>query len=333
MSNIFRSLLLSMFACIGTLYLGSGSALAFSSLINDFNSRYGTAGTVLDSCSICHPSVPALNSYGADFAGSFDFVAIEGLDSDGDGFVNLDEINAGTWPGDATSFPAAAPTCTDADSDGFAVEGGACGLTDCVPQDATIFPGAVEICGDGIDQDCSGADLPCGDTALPAPAMTLLADGLVVTVQWTQVSGASGYELFYAPYPFAGPETINSFDVGSDTSFSAELWPDAAYFIAIQAYNEGGNSPYSNVDFFHLQSADQGGAGVDLYVANCAGCHGLLDSSDVAGESAAEIAEAIAEDEGGMGFLADLTAEQLTAIAEVLSTGVETSPEHEEEDD
>ncbi|WP_373498640.1 MopE-related protein [Desulfococcus sp.] len=45
----------------------------------------------------------------------------------------------------------------DADGDGYTVAEG-----DCNDANASINPGATEICGDGIDQDCSGADLPCG---------------------------------------------------------------------------------------------------------------------------------------------------------------------------
>ena len=53
------------------------------------------------------------------------------------------------------------PDCTDADEDGYNTEGGDCGEIDCDDSDPDIHPNAAEICGDGIDQDCSGADLAC----------------------------------------------------------------------------------------------------------------------------------------------------------------------------
>jgi hypothetical protein len=46
--------------------------------------------------------------------------------------------------------------CTDSDKDGYAVEGGSCGLVDCDDNDASINPGANELC-DGKDNNCSGA--------------------------------------------------------------------------------------------------------------------------------------------------------------------------------
>ncbi|MHC4278190.1 MAG: RCC1 domain-containing protein, partial [Planctomycetota bacterium] len=45
--------------------------------------------------------------------------------------------------------------CTDADGDGYAVEGGLCGAVDCNDGDANINPGAAEVC-DLVDNNCDG---------------------------------------------------------------------------------------------------------------------------------------------------------------------------------
>ena len=88
-----------------------GSAYALSSYLTSFNTRYGTAGTALNTCSLCHPAgggnnAGNLNNFALDFAANgHSFVAIENLDSDGDGFTNIVEINARTFPGNAASFP------------------------------------------------------------------------------------------------------------------------------------------------------------------------------------------------------------------------------------
>ncbi|MCA9541279.1 MAG: OmpA family protein, partial [Myxococcales bacterium] len=49
----------------------------------------------------------------------------------------------------------------DLDTDGYPPSEG-----DCDDDDPAIHPDATEICGDGIDQDCSGADLDCDDADL-----------------------------------------------------------------------------------------------------------------------------------------------------------------------
>ena len=78
--------------------------------LSEFNSRYKTSGSHLDTCSTCHtsssPSRENLNPFGSDFsAANHDFGAIEAKDSDGDGFSNIDEIQAGTFPGDPNENP------------------------------------------------------------------------------------------------------------------------------------------------------------------------------------------------------------------------------------
>ncbi len=48
------------------------------------------------------------------------------------------------------------PADVDDDGDGYTENEG-----DCNDRNTTIYPGALEVCGDGIDQDCDGADLNC----------------------------------------------------------------------------------------------------------------------------------------------------------------------------
>jgi hypothetical protein len=87
------------------------SALAVGSYLSQFNAQYGTTGTNLDTCLICHGAGgPPNNPYGADYAANgYNFASIEQLDSDGDGYTNLEEITAGTFPGDASDFPGTTP--------------------------------------------------------------------------------------------------------------------------------------------------------------------------------------------------------------------------------
>jgi hypothetical protein len=74
-------------------------------------------GKSIDTCALCHTSAPQLNPYGAAYKAGGRGVAssltnIQNQDSDGDGFTNLQEINASTFPGDPNSHPAAAATAT-----------------------------------------------------------------------------------------------------------------------------------------------------------------------------------------------------------------------------
>jgi len=71
-------------------------------------------GSAIDRCALCHVSQSdlGLDPYGRDYhEHQGDFAAIEALDSDGDGFTNLQEILALTFPGKADSRPD--PTATD----------------------------------------------------------------------------------------------------------------------------------------------------------------------------------------------------------------------------
>ncbi len=75
----------------------------------EFLANYSVRGTVLDTCEVCHlidDSWPARNPYGTDFElYGHNFTNIENLDSDGDGFTNIQEISELTFPGNASSHP------------------------------------------------------------------------------------------------------------------------------------------------------------------------------------------------------------------------------------
>ncbi len=91
----------------------AGLAFGVGSYLTQFNTRYGTSGSALDSCNLCHPggATSQLNAYASAYVSAgHNFASVESLDSDGDGYTNLTEINARTNPGDAASHPVADAT-------------------------------------------------------------------------------------------------------------------------------------------------------------------------------------------------------------------------------
>jgi hypothetical protein len=100
----------------------AGTAHAFSSYLTAFNSRYSTGGTVLNTCQLCHNTSPptlSFNAYGLNVQDQVvnlgnpiatGLANIEPLDSDADGYSNIVEINARTFPGDPNSHPTAGIT-------------------------------------------------------------------------------------------------------------------------------------------------------------------------------------------------------------------------------
>jgi hypothetical protein len=133
----------------------------------------------------------------------------DGEDNDCDGTVDEDDaIDAPTW-------------YADDDGDGYGDEGdptAACdqptgyvgGGEDCDDTDPDSFPDALDTCGDGIDQDCSGADATCtlwGELDIDADAIawqdadaSLGGTGQTVVVG-DDVDGDGHAEvMFTAPY-------------------------------------------------------------------------------------------------------------------------------------
>ena len=101
--KIITVLLLAMI-----LLVSAPTVSAKMSDMEDFNQKYDTGDTKLDSCDTCHgvQDIGSINPYGEAY-GEYgeNLASIEAFDSDGDGFTNLDEINALTFPGDANDYP------------------------------------------------------------------------------------------------------------------------------------------------------------------------------------------------------------------------------------
>lgn len=97
-------------------------------------------------------------------------------DNDGDGVCldfDCNDNNAAVYPGgpelcDGVDNNCDGATdegcegCVDSDSDGYCRD-----TTDCDDENALINPSGDEICGDGVDQDCDGADAVCPNVNRP----------------------------------------------------------------------------------------------------------------------------------------------------------------------
>lgn len=114
MNNKTKYITLGLLLVLVVAIVGVPEVLARSGYMTTFNGKYGTANTKLDTCYTCHvPGGKALNPYGADMEAQFlagattdqALMKVELLDSDSDTYSNIDEINARTFPGDASDYP------------------------------------------------------------------------------------------------------------------------------------------------------------------------------------------------------------------------------------
>ncbi len=114
--------ILTAFIGLGMMLGFSASAYAVSSYATSFKNTYPSSplsslstqsGVSGNLCTVCHgTSGGTRNSFGSAYSSNgHSFTAIQNLDSDADGFTNLVEINAGTFPGSSSSKPATS-ACT-----------------------------------------------------------------------------------------------------------------------------------------------------------------------------------------------------------------------------
>ncbi len=122
--------ILALAQTMATSLLGRHSALAMPPGPQAFCDHYPDSPHCrvgLPSCALCHTQTPMRNNFGADVGDALRETlpnasqpltelqyeaalpaaldTIDARDSDGDGFANIAEITAGTWPGDCDSYP------------------------------------------------------------------------------------------------------------------------------------------------------------------------------------------------------------------------------------
>jgi len=121
------------------------------------------------------------------------------------------------YPYDMASYQLGVRVFVDGDNDGYSA------TYDCNDSNNAVYPYAAEIAGNGIDEDCSGADAPSGSDGFE-PDGTL---GGATTIYSTE--GAVG-EIIYHHTLYSLAHTINP---GSDTDYYKVTLPPygAAYIV------------------------------------------------------------------------------------------------------
>ncbi len=140
------------------------------------------------------------------------------------------------------------PSCGDPDAPG--VYSNVSALADFIASHATdadfIDP---DISSPGVDSGNSGgSDSGSGDsgddsdtTSEPSIELAVEVAGNDVLIYWTSLAEATGYRLYYAPIPSADP--ISTIDMGAQLTIGGELPSGAAFYVAIEPYNDNGSLP------------------------------------------------------------------------------------------
>ena len=242
--------------------VGIPEVSARSGYLSSFNTLYGTSNTNLDSCDTCHITKADRNPYGADMdaemlAGATDeqaLINIEPLDSDGDGYTNIDEINALTLPGDAADYPVAnQPPVADAGGPYSEILG-----------NAISFDGSGSSDADGTIASYSW-DFGDGNTGTGVnPAYTYATDGVfTVTLTVTDNDGATDAATTTATVTVPPPNQPPVADAGgpySETlgnaiSFDGSGSSDADGTIASYDWDFGDGNTGTGVNPAHTYAA------------------------------------------------------------------------------
>ncbi|MFI3136489.1 MAG: serine protease [Methylococcaceae bacterium] len=89
----------------------------------------------------------------------------------------------------------------------------------------------------------------CSVDQIPAaPSLMLSTNATTVTATWNTSSKATGYRLYYAPFPSQFP--ISGLELDHSGKLSVTLPRGSAFYVAINAYNSNCQSDFSNIEHF-----------------------------------------------------------------------------------
>ena len=103
-----------------------------------------------------------------------------------------------------------------------------------------IFLASFLVGGIALAKDSSAFDSVTSDSSLGAPELMMTITGTRVSLSWSKVTGATGYQVCYTQYPYDNPEAIKTIDVGDNISAVYELSPGCAYLVAVKACDSSG---------------------------------------------------------------------------------------------
>jgi mono/diheme cytochrome c family protein len=340
-----------------TLVLGSGTrAGAETPYLAAFGAHYpGAAGSRISSCLLCHTNPlggeHAMNPYGNAVGENLNFQAVEGRDSDGDGYTNLQEIRALTFPGNPADNPATVVTTTTVPGGTTTTaapgSGGALYASDCAAchgaSGGNLVPTTlsrsqlVSVIGAGR------GGMPGFSATLTAAQMGSIADALIGWSQSPTTTQAGGSTTTTTAGSTSGAAVYSSYCGGCHGGAGGNLVGSGlgtSQIAAITTSGRGGMPGFGgtlttaqiNAVAAYLASLGQGGttttaggttttgapgSGGALYAANCASCHGAAGGNLAgAGLGASQIAAITTSGSGSMpGFSGNLTAAEINAIA------------------
>lgn len=126
------------------------------------------------------------------------------------------------------------------------------GIVSFGPPDGCAIPGAYGIYTrvsrytDWIARNiCDASDTPAG------PVIAVAANGGDVTMSFNPVKEATGYQLYYAPYPSMSP--VGVLDIGGATDLSTTPESGAGFYLMVRSYNGVCVGGISNVEYFEIE--------------------------------------------------------------------------------